>query len=258
MKTVFQALEALRSANILVAPFTNYDAANQVEFSENSTHFKSTENLWPIHKVEYSGQGNLNITFKIPGTMYEADGTAHPCYERRTVTIVKNGELKTQYLQLTKNKEAQASLPFPVKNNIVDLGKFALTTARAVNIDEVFKARVFKFAKDLFKTKAPAVQMTTEQARLNSLGLRPDGCYCKPVANQSVVESNDQIKVSLIGYCNKTTKGAKALKTALTGVQIPDSNYNELVYQMKCLKVHCSKACVASIGGRNISGTVIA
>lgn len=258
MKTVFQALEALRSSNIAVAPFANYDVANDVEFADNGTHFKSTENMWPIHKVEYSGQGNLNITFKIPGTMYEPDGTAHQCFERRTVTIVKNGELKTQYLQLTKNKEAQSALPFPVKNNILDLGKFKLTTARSVNIDEVFKARVNKFAKDLFKTKRSATPMTAEQARLNSLGLRPDGYYCKPVSRQSVVESNDQVKVSMIGYCNNTTKGAKALKTALTGVQIPDSNYNELVYQMKCLKVHCSKACVASIGGQSIAGTVTA
>lgn len=258
MKTVFQVLETLRSSNIEVAPFTNYDAANQTEYNENGTYFKSDKNMWPIHKVEYSGQGNLNITFKIPGKMVEATGAEHPCFECRTITIVKNGELKQQFLQLTKNKEAQATLPFAVKNNILDLGKFLLTTAETVNIDDVFKARVNKFAKDLFKTKKPAAQLTAEQVRLCALGLRPDGYYCKPVAKQTTVEANDDVKVSLVGLCNKTTKSAKALKEALTNVQIPDSNYNELVYQMKCLHVHCSKACTTKIGNQTITGTVIA
>ena len=245
MKTVFQALEALRSANIKVKPFINYDAANQVETVDNGVTFKSDEDQWVIGKVEYSGQGNLNLKFYIDGTMTEPDGTEHRCKEVRSISVVKNGELKLQFLMIDRKA---TECPVPVKNHIVDLSQYDLTDATDVDVDEVFRQNVMKFAQSLFYSR-PVRVLSAEQARLSALGLSPDGFFNKPVAKQTEVEANDKVTLKIAGCSNKTTKTAKALKIALSDRVIPESNLNKLLYDMKCLKKTGSFNCRAVITG---------
>ena len=254
---IFEALTAIKNSNVACKPFDNYDKCNETTVADNGTRFVADSDCWPIYKVEYASTGNLNIKFDIPGKMIEANGTEHRCKQLRTITIVKNGELKQQFLQMTKDKWEQGRLNVPCKNNIVNLGQFPLTDKTAVDVKEVFDASVNKFVASLFAEKKPAVQMTPEQIRLNHLGLRPDGYYQKPVTGTRVIEANDEIKVKLNGLSTKTTVAAKNLKTAMTGKQIGDfKKLNELLYTMKVLKVHADNDFSTKVGDIEVKGTI--
>ena len=254
---LFEALTAIKNSNVACKPFDNYDHANETITAENGTRFVADSDCWPIYAVEYASTGNLNIKFDIPGKMIEANGKEHRCKQMRTITIVKNGELKQQFLQMTKDKWEQSRLTVPVKNNIVNLGQFPLTDKTTVDVKEVFNASVNKFVASLFKTAPVKPAMSTEQIRLNALGLRPDGYYNKPVFARVCVEANDEIKVNLKGLSSKTTAAAKKLKTDLTGKQLGDyKKLNEMLYTMKVLKIHGDTDCTTKVHGIEIKGTV--
>lgn len=255
--TIFEALTAIKNSNVACKPFDNYDNANITEVADNGTRFVADTECWPIHSVEYASTGNLNIKFDIPGKMIEANGTEHRCKQMKTITIVKNGELKQQFLMMTKDKWEQGRLTVPVKNNIVNLGQFPLTDKTAVDVKDVFNASVNKFVASLFKTAQPKPAMSPEQIRLNALGLRPDGYYNKPVTNRTVVEANTEIKVNLKGLSSKTTVAAKNLKTAMTGKQVGDyKKLNELLYNMKVLKIHADNEFTTKVGDIEVKGSV--
>lgn len=254
---LFEALTAIKNSNVACKPFDNYDHSNETIVAENGTRFVPDADCWPIYAVEYASTGNLNIKFDIPGKMIEANGKEHRCKQMRTITIVKNGELKQQFLQMTKDKWEQGRLTVPVKNNIINLGQFPLTDKTTVDVKEVFNASVNKFVASLYKTAPAKPVMSPEQIRLNALGLRPDGYYNKPVFARSVIEANDEIKVSLKGLSSKTTVAAKNLKERLAGKQIDDyKKLNELLYNMKVLKIHADTNCSTKIDGVEIKGTV--
>ena len=258
MKTIYEALKTIMDLKIAVAPFYNYDPTYEITYKETDEYFKSNDNKWPIHSVQFSGKGNLNISFIIPGVMTETDGKTHECKEIRTITIVKDGELKLQFLQLTRDKNVQASIPsdIVVKNNIINLGQFVLTEADTVSIAEIFKEAVIEFANKLKKNSEvkPSV-MTEEEYRLSLLGLRPDGFYCKPVKS---ITKDPVIgpKVSINGCSNKSTKTAKKLFDIVKTQQLPKSNLNELLYNARVLGVRGTVTSSCQFQGMDFSGTV--
>lgn len=42
---IIEALNIIKSNNIAIAPFFNYEAANQITFVDNGTRFKSNEDF---------------------------------------------------------------------------------------------------------------------------------------------------------------------------------------------------------------------
>lgn len=242
---IIEALNIIKSNNIAIAPFFNYEAANQITFVDNGTRFKSNEDFWPIDSINYSSQGNLNVTFKIPGVMIEEDGTAHECKEIRTITIVKNGEIKLQYLQLNKDKTAQAQLiaaGIEIKNNIVDLSKYELCDTIAPTVRQLFEAFVDKTICGLHTvSNRHQVELTEEQRRLANLGLRPDGYYCKPVVAQVTVEANDKVVAKIKKLSTKTTALANALRETVDVSTLSAYKFNELLYNAKCHQLHCDE-----------------
>lgn len=237
--TIFEALNLISMAQVPVSPFTNYDPTTTREYDDNGCHFIANTNCWPIHSVKYSEQGNLNITVIIHGIMTEPDGKKHNCKQIRTATVVKGGSLNIQYLQLTKNKEEQSRLPadFKVKNNIIDLGQFALTDKTNVDESEMFKEGVYAFIEKLNKNSTRLnYVMDDEEFRLSCLGLNPDGVYNKPVKTAFYPAPEHVCKVSITGCSSKNTKLAQKLKTAQ--LTVPKSKINELFYTAQVLNIH--------------------
>ena len=237
--TIFEALNLISMAQVPVSPFVNYDPTTTREYDDNGCSFIAFENSWPIHTVKYSEHGNLNITVIIHGTMIEPDGKKHTCKQIRTATVVKNGALNIQYLQLTKNKELQSRLPtdFKIKNNIIDLGQFALTDKTNVDESEMFKEGVYAFIEKLNRVSSKfSYVMDDEQFRLSCLGLSPDGTYNKPIKTISIQKPEHECKISIAGCSSKNTKLAQKLKTAQ--LTVPKSKINELFYTAQVLNIH--------------------
>lgn len=236
---IFEALKKIQDSHIAIRPFNNYEASNLVVHHDTGVNFKSNADEWPINKVEFSGQGNLNIKVLIPGQLHVTDSKIYACSEIRSVTIVKNGELKLQYLQLSKNKEDQSRLVaagIKIKNNIVDLGQFALTERASLAISEIGEVAVNDFLRKLYASPKPANdhEPTEEEKLLALLGLK-NGIYTKPVKTQETVEENDKVKISLKDLSSKTTKLAKHLKELKLSVK--PVNLGQLIYDIKCLKI---------------------
>ena len=77
------------------------------------------------------------------------------------------------------------------------------------------------------------------------------------MTNRTVVEANTEIKVNLKGLSSKTTNAAKNLKTAMTGKQVGDyKKLNELLYNMKVLKIHADNEFTTKVGDIEVKGTI--
>lgn len=255
MTTIYQALTTLKEKKIPCSPFMNYDASNEIEYAENGCSFRALKSEWPIHNISYSSRGNLNVSFIMEGVMTEPSGYVHNCKQIKNVTVVKNGKINLQYLQLSRNKALQAQLPadFGVKNNIIDLGKFALTDKTSVSASEIFKAGCVDFVNKMHASPKAKVAMTDEQIRLANLGLRTDGFYCRPVKKIATDVPEHECKVSISGCSSKTTKMAKKLATV---GPFPTSNVNELLYTAQVLGYHTTKTETCSVAGIPLNGTV--
>lgn len=257
--TLYEALIEIKNAGIKVSPFTNYDKVTEVQYEDNGVSFQLTDHEWPIHSVVYTKDGNLNISFEMPGILTEPDGTRHECKQIRQISIVRDGELYQQFLQITKDKTEQAKLTnVKVKNNIVNLGDYSLTDKTAVTVNEIFSEKVVDFLGSLHAAEVTCVpvKLSPEQMRLNMIGLRPDGIYCKKVAFASIPPKDTTTKVMIDGCSTKTTKVAKALKTESAGWTIPKSKLNEMIYTAKVLKVHADQSATCTFGGKTFAGTV--
>ena len=101
--TLFEALTAIKNSGIKVSPFTNYDKVSETHYADDGLKFKANDTEWPIHAINYTKDGNLNISFEQPGILTEPDGTTHECKQIRQIAIVRNGELYQQFLQVTKS-----------------------------------------------------------------------------------------------------------------------------------------------------------
>lgn len=241
--TLYEVLNFIAQKKVPVSPFVNYDPTTEIEYADDGCEFKANGNCWPIQSVKYSERGNLNITVFIDGTVTEPNGAQHDCKQARNATVVKNGKLNIQYLQLTKDKAEQSKLPpeFNVKNNIIDLGQFPLTDKTSVSMDEIFKEGVYAFMNKLNKRVGKEAPMTEEQFRLSNMGLKPDGFYCKPKRVVAVEPPEHDCKVSIAGCSNKTTKLATTLKEFAAVHPIPKSKVNELMYTAQVLNIHGTK-----------------
>ena len=255
MTTIYEALTILKDARIPCSPFANYDPTNEIEYDDNGCSFKACHHEWPIYSISYSSRGNLNIAFVMDGVMTEPDGKAHACKQIKNVTIVKNGKINLQYLQLTKNKTVQAKLPatLGVKNNIVDLGKFALTDKTTVSASDIFKASCVDFVNKMHASPKEKIAMSDEQIRLAGLGLRVDGYYCKPCRVIATEKPEHECKVSISGCSSKSTKLSKKLATI---GPFPKSNVNELMYTAQVLGYHTTKTESCDVAGIPLTGTV--
>ena len=107
MTTIYQALTTLKDKQIPCSPFMNYDASNEIEYADNGCSFRALKSEWPIHNISYSSRGNLNVSFVMEGVMTEPSGYVHNCKQIKNVTVVKNGKINLQYLQLSRNKALQ-------------------------------------------------------------------------------------------------------------------------------------------------------
>lgn len=237
---IFEALTAIKNSQIAVVPFTNYDAATVTDRVETGAYFKSTTNEWPINEVSYSSQGNLNLKFMIPGKLKLTETKQYDCAEIRNISIVKNGELKQQFLIVAKDKAAQARLAaagVEVKNNVVDLSKYRLTDTTNLDMSEVAKTVVHARLKKLKTVKVPKVtaQLTVEEKILATLGLK-NGLYTAPVKKTTIVESNDKIAIKLDGLSSDSTKLARKLKDL--NVNVENVDLNKMMYDAKCLKLN--------------------
>lgn len=256
---LIQVLTIIKEAGIKVSPFTNYDKVTEAEYAENGISFKCHEAEWPIHAINFTGSGNLNISFEQAGVMTEPDGTAHECKQYRQIAVVRDGELYQQFLQLTKDKAEQARLVeagVKVKNNIVNLGEYPLTDKTTVDVDEIFSEKVKDFVGSLHKVSVNKFpKMTPDEYRLYLLGLSPDGVYSKK-ATAVHYQKDDSVKVAIKGLSSKTTKAAQELKTATAGITVTKSKLNELLYTARVLKVHADRASTCTFAGRSFTGTV--
>ena len=255
--TLFEALTAIKNSGIKVSPFTNYDKVSETQYADDGLKFKANDTEWPIHAINYTKDGNLNISFEQPGILTEPDGTTHECKQIRQIAIVRNGELYQQFLQVTKDKAEQARLTaVSIKNNIINLGDFQLTDKTSVTADEIFSEKVVDFVGSLHKTSTtPFPKMTAEEYRLYQLGLRPDGIYSKKTVYSSTPKDTTT-KVAINGCSSKTTKVAQALKTETAGLSIPKSKFNELMYTAKVLKVHADRPVTCTFAGKTFAGVV--
>ena len=257
--TLIEVLNAIKETGVKVSPFTNYDKVTEAEYADNGISFKCNEAEWPIHNINFTSVGNLNISFEQAGIMTEPDGTAHECKQYRQIAVVRDGELYQQFLQLTKDKTEQARLVaagIKVKNNIINLGDYPLTDKTTVNVDEIFSEKVVDFIGSLHKpyvNKFP--KMSEEEYRLYLLGLSPDGVYSKK-ATHIAVKKDDSVKVAIKGLSSKTTKAAQDLKTATAGITVSKSKLNELIYTARVLKVHADRAASCMFAGKTFTGTV--
>lgn len=234
---IYKALNTLKSLNITCKPFDNYDASNLVERKDNGCYFKSNENEWPVDTVKYASTGNLNMMFKIPGVLHINNSLKQDCSEVRNVTVVKNGELKIQFLQLTKDKSEQQKLidlGMKIKNNILDLSQFKLTDAIDVDLQELVNAVVSDVVAKCKNYKPrPKIELTAEQKLFAQFGLK-NGIYTAPVKTQTVVEHNDKKIVKIDGLSSNTTKLAQKIRSL--NIAVTRSNLNELLYNIRCLK----------------------
>ena len=256
--TLIEALNEIKNTGIKVSPFTNYDKITEAEYADNGVSFKPDETEWPIHSINYTSAGNLNISFEQTGILTEPDGTTHTCKQYRQIAVVRDGELYQQFLQVTKDKTEQARLMnVKVKNNIINLGEYQLTDKTVVDIDEIFSEKVKDFVGSLQTSgsKASFPEMTEEQYRLYQLGLRPDGVYSKKAIYTSSPKDTST-KVAIKGFSSKTTKAAIELKKETAGMAIPKSKVNELVYTAKVLKVHADRPSTCTFAGKTFTGTV--
>ena len=241
--TLIEALNVIAQAKVPVSPFTNYDPTTEIEYAEDGCSFRANHSCWPIQSVKFSDRGNLNIAVHMDGIMTEPDGKTHVCKQIRNATVVKNGKLNIQYLQLTKDRVEQAKLPaeFHVKNNIIDLGQFPLTDKTTVDMDEIFKEGVYAFMGKLNKPAKKSAPLTDEQFRLSNIGLRPDGFYVKPCRVVAVEPAENECKVAIKGCSSKTTKMAEKLKEFAATHPVPKSKVNELMYTAQVLNIHNTK-----------------
>lgn len=237
---IFEVLNKIKETGICVRPFTNYDASNNTERHETGAHFKSTDNEWPVSKVEFTKAGNLNLKFFIDGHLKVNENQSYPCKEIRNISIVQNGELKLQYLQVTKDKDQQDRLRaqgIEVKNNIVDLSKYKLTDHENIRLDDMVKTIVHNKLKELKTVKSPKPTRVKSQQELilETLGLK-DGYYTAPVKKITTVIPNSQCTIKIDKLSTNSTKLAKQLKEL--NIQVEPVDLNRMIYDAKCQNVH--------------------
>ena len=189
---ILTVLTMLNQAGVRVSLLNNYNPANVTEkadATQQTVRFTQTEQFYKLPEYEISSAANLNIKFALKGTA--TDLTTGKVYEDvvqfKTVSIVKNGELFKQSLDICPDDvQTVRDLGFDVtEDNKIDLTQFDLATGiDCVSDDDFAKAIVEQYVYDSFRQKAkkaPAAERTEEEKRLIDNGFDPNTKVWRPI-----------------------------------------------------------------------------